>query len=255
MSLHGFWFMLHNRHTCLVLAESWRQVCSVPAERLYSIKRLDSFFPPSCAYSTFAQLTPPLLCTSFLFLCMCLWYKSAVFAFLVPLDAPHRLFDEAPSLPLAHSNKKSLCVFHISCCHPVPLEIRGPRFMHGFSECQLPTHSWIGRSMKEGWENQVFGGSHRSCWSFFPQGRRMKPRNSKSRWKTHFEIFIVECAAVDKMQNWGAERRVTREQDFPVRFCVVHSCGDVEKRKQTAICRTDRKIAIRTATLTAPPWL
>lgn len=92
-----------------------------------------SFFPHTHKVLTFAQLKPPLLCTSSF---ACLWYIFAVFSSV-------QTFWWAPSVPAAHNNKKALCVFYIFCCRPAPLEIRGLFFMHGFSECQLPTHLWI----------------------------------------------------------------------------------------------------------------
>lgn len=78
------------------------------------------------------------------------------FAFVLSLYSPSLLWTVS-SLPPAHNCKKALCLYHIFCCHAAPLEIRRPYFMHGFFECQLPTRLWIELSMKEGWENQVFG--------------------------------------------------------------------------------------------------
>lgn len=174
------------------------KVCSLPAEKigLYSVKRLDSFSLPSFTQSvhlctaettTVVHLFPQRVDH---FLCMRLWYISAVLPFVLvfPLAALHRRFDEALLSLLPTVTKKSLCVFYIFCCHPAPLEIRGPLFMHGFSECQLPTHLWIQRSMKEGWENQVFGQSHSSVVvSPQPQGTREEDETelTAQQWKIH----------------------------------------------------------------------
>lgn len=128
-----------------------------------------SFFPHSHKVFTFAQLKPPLLCTSFLSVSIsffaCVFDTSLRFC-LLSSYSPSLLctdyFDEPLLSLLPTLTNKALCVFYIFCCHPAPLEIRGPFFMHGFSECQLPTHLWIQQSTKEGWENQVFRQSHSS---------------------------------------------------------------------------------------------
>lgn len=92
----------------------------------------------------------------------------------------------APSVPPVHNNKKALCVFYIFCCHPRPLEIRGPFFTHGFSECQLPTHSWI-QECEGGLRESSLWTIVQLCCSFYTaavvQGRRMKLRNNTSVMK------------------------------------------------------------------------
>lgn len=154
-SFHRFWFMIRNRQKCSQsrkLNQSW--------ENLISLDQKTWFFLSSLIHKVFtcAQLKPPLFCTSFFsvsaFFFACIFDTFLPFVLVFPLAALYRFFEVPPFSPV-HNNKKALCVFYIFCCHPASLEIRGPFFMHGFPQCQLPTHLWIQQSMKEGWENQV----------------------------------------------------------------------------------------------------
>lgn len=143
-SFHRFWFMMLIRHTCVCsqsrkLNQSWENLISLDQKDL-----ILSFFPHTqslhlCTVETTTVLHLYLQCVS-LFLCMHLWYIFAFLPFVLCAD-----FLKSPLLPLVHNNKKALCVFYIFRCHPAPLEIRGPFFMHGFPQCQLPTHLWIQR--------------------------------------------------------------------------------------------------------------
>lgn len=143
-----------------VCPESRREVCLITAEKnqIKLYQKTWFFLCPlmytkpsplhSWSHHCCAPFSPLFLCMSSIRLCG--------FAFVLSLYSPSPLWT-ASSFPPAHSCKKALCLYYIFCYHAAPLEIRRPIFMHGFLECQLPICLWIELSMKEGWENQVFG--------------------------------------------------------------------------------------------------
>lgn len=92
-----------------LLDPSWENLIELDQKTWFFL----SFFLHTYKVFTFTQLKPPLLCTSFLFLCMCLWYISVVFAFFFcPPYSPSLPWTDS-SLPPAHNSKKkkALCWF------------------------------------------------------------------------------------------------------------------------------------------------
>ncbi len=182
-SVHTFGLMPHSKYECC-----GRQVCSLTAEKIwfYSTKRLDSWSLHLCTAetTTVVHLFPFSACVFDISLQFCF------FRIIFPSTALHRLFDEAPFLPPAHSNKKALCVFYMLCCHPALLEIRRTIFMHGFPKCQLPTCSWIQQSEAALRESSLWTIAQLCC--SFSKAAGDKGGGWNREITTHNKRFIIE---------------------------------------------------------------